>query len=420
MQEDWLKDIRNKMSDYEVDEPCDLWDNICRAKQQEQLLKPAGGSKVVALLWTKRVAAAAAMIALIFSAGYLTKDDKEKESLAVALSTTDDKGQSMNLYYGSDEKPLASAGSPRFRISARKQLADAVPIVHTLPEVMADTISVAEKTVPETKEYGYDETREAQPYRQQQYDKRKSPANTNNYIAHADIGKNISGRFSCEMFMTGGTSSVFNRKSTGCVSAVGIGPDNSNWEDSPLLGIILYNEGKEVETDIKYRLPIRAGISLAYKINERFSLGSGVTYTNLTSDIREGSDSHYFTGEQILHYVGIPLNVRYNIISWKGLDLYASSGLLIEKCVSGKLKKQYFLNNTEEKEETHNLNEKPFQWSVNASAGLQYNITHSIGLYAEPGVSYYFKDGTSLKTIYKNKPINFNLNLGLRFTFGNN
>ena len=219
--------------------------------------------------------------------------------------------------------------------------------------------------------------------------------------------------------MTGGTSSVFNRKFIGGVSDVGIGPDDSNWEDSPLFGILLYNDGKEVETDIKYRMPIRAGISFAYKINERFSLGSGVTYTNLTSDMREGSNSHYFTGEQTLHYVGIPLNMRYNIVSWKGLELYASSGLLAEKCVSGKLKKEYILNNQVVKEETQNLNEKPFQWSINASAGLQYNITPSIGLYAEPGVSYYIKDGTSLKTIYKDKPFNFNLNLGLRFTFGN-
>ena len=87
--------------------------------------------------------------------------------------------------------------------------------------------------------------------------------------------------------------------------------------------------------------------------------------------------------------------------------------------MSGKLKKEYILNNQVVKEETQNLNEKPFQWSINASAGLQYNITPSIGLYAEPGVSYYIKDGTSLKTIYKDKPFNFNLNLGLRFTFGN-
>ena len=269
----------------------------------------------------------------------------------------------------------------------RKPLAEAAPVVQTSAEAMTDTISVTEKSNAETKEPTSDKVREANQHKQQWYDNRNNTANENNYIAQANIGKNNSGRLSCEMFMTGGVGSVFNRKSPGGVSAAGIGPDNSNWKDSPLLGVLLYNEGKEVETDIKYRLPIRAGLSFAYKLNERFSLGSGVTYTNLRSDMREGSNSHYFTGEQTLHYVGIPLNMRYNIISWKGLELYVSSGLLAEKCVSGKLKKGYILNNRVEKE--------------------------------EPGDSYYFKDGSSLKTIYKDKPFNFNFNLGVRFTFGN-
>lgn len=418
-----MKDIRSKMSDYEVDEPCDLWDNICRARQQQQRSSRTGGSKVVALFRTKRVVAAASVIALVFSAAYLTMEDKE--SLAVSFSTTDGEAigrvgrvQSVNRSYEPEEIPLGSAASSR-TISSGMKLAEAVPFVPASPAAVADTVAATEKPLRETTEYGDDETPPAQQYRQPKHDHRHSPAKTTGRIAQADIAEKVSGRFSCEMFITGGTSSAFSRKSTACVSTVGIGPDNANWEDSPLLGILLYNEGKEVESDIKYRLPIRAGVSFAYKISERFSLGSGVTYTNLTSDIREGSDSHYFAGEQTLHYVGIPLNVRYNILSWKGLELYASSGLLMEKCVSGKLKKQYYLNNKGEKEETQNLNEKPLQWSVNASAGLQYNIIRTIGIYAEPGVSYYFNDGTSLKTIYKHKPLNFNFNIGLRLTFGN-
>ena len=32
MKEDWLKDIHDKMTDYEADEPRGLWDDICRAR----------------------------------------------------------------------------------------------------------------------------------------------------------------------------------------------------------------------------------------------------------------------------------------------------------------------------------------------------------------------------------------------------
>lgn len=421
MQEDWLNDIRNKMSDFEADEPRDLWDSICRARQQEELQKPTDYRKVVVLLWTKRIAVVAAMVVLVFSVGYLTKEDKGLPS--IALTTTDVKvagtggtEQSKVLPDVSEEKRPGSAETAPFMAPSGKQLAEAASVVQTLIEAMDDTIPVAAENLPATKEHTSGEVHQ---HKQQWHDnKRSRNADTNNYIAQANISKNNSERLSCGMFVAGGASSFFNKKSIGSVGTVGIGPDGSNWEDSPLLGILLYNEGKEVATDIKYRLPIRAGISFAYKINGRLSLGSGVTYTNLASEMREGSDSHYFTSEQTLHYVGIPLNMRYNIVSWKGIELYASAGLLAEKCVSGKLRKEYILNNQVEKEETQNINEKPLQWSLNASAGLQYSITPSIGLYAEPGVSYYFKDGSSLKTIYKDKPFNFNLNLGLRFTFG--
>lgn len=423
MQEDWLKDIHNKMSDYEVEEPRDLWDSICRARQQEEQQKQTARRRVVVLLWTKRIAAVAAMVVLVFSVGYLTKEDEKKSPIALTTMNvkgngTVEKEQAKSLPDVSAEQHLCSPESTHFRTSEKKLLAEAAPIVHTSTEAMADSLSVAAKHTPDAQEHTSGEVRKAHKYEQQRYDKRNRKTNVNSYIAQANIGKNSAARLSCEMFVTGGASSAFNRKFTGGFSTAGIGPDGSNWKDSPLLGILLYNEGQEVKTDIKYRLPIRAGISFAYRINERFSLGSGISYTNLTSDMREGSDSHYFTCEQTLHYVGIPVNMRYSVVSWKGFELYASSGLLAEKCVSGKQKREYILNGQVRKEETQNLNEKPLQWSVNAFAGLQYNITSSVGFYAEPGVSYYFKDGTTLKHIYKDKPFNFNLNIGVRFTFG--
>ncbi len=185
-----------------------------------------------------------------------------------------------------------------------------------------------------------------------------------------------------------------------------------------MLGILLFNQGKDMEREIKHHLPVRTGLAFSYRVNERLSLESGMTYTNLTSDIRYGSDEHYFSGKQMLHYVGIPLNLRYKLLSWKRLDLYASAGVLGEKCVSGKIERDYVLDNHSAETEKEDVREKPLQWSVNASAGLQLNVSSAIGLYAEPGVSYYIDNGSSVENIYKDKPCNFNLNVGVRFTFG--
>ena len=110
--------------------------------------------------------------------------------------------------------------------------------------------------------------------------------------------------------------------------------------------------------------------------------------------------------------------MKYRIFSWKRFDLYASTGALAEKCVSAKLDKDFILDHQKKGSESENLSEKPMQWSVNASAGVQCNLVNSMSIFVEPGISYYFNDRTNIQTIYKEKPLNFNLNLGIRFTFG--
>ena len=145
---------------------------------------------------------------------------------------------------------------------------------------------------------------------------------------------------------------------------------------------------------------------------------SGLCYTRLTSDVREGSESHYFTGEQKLHYIGIPVNFKYRVFSLHRLDFYASAGVLGEKCVSAEVDKKYVIDNQDKGSETERLNDRPLQFSVNASVGLQFNIVNSVGFFVEPGVGYYFDDRSSIRHIYRDRPLNFNLNTGLRFTLG--
>lgn len=419
MKEDWLKDIHDKMADYEADEPCGLWDGICRARQQEVQAGHASGKASVVWLWARRAAAVAAMVAIVFSAGYFLNGDIVPQPASLAP-------EKVGMTAGGN----ASSVVPSSVEPDKKLLAATIPDVRSAMDKNVGAVSAAGIDGQETERNISEETsdthgqtpnqRNDENNRNDSRDPKRSPYNDNyrnNHIAQANVGRGRSGRLSMGVFMAGGTRSAFDSQSVEAVS-MGIGSDKSDWKDSPLLGILLYNDGKEVKNDIKHHLPVRAGLSFAYKVNERFALESGVSYTRLTSDMRNGSDRHYITGKQTLHYVGVPLNVKCQIVSWKGFELYASSGVLAEKCVSGKEEKEYVINNRVEKKETGDISDKPFQWSVNASAGLQYNVLPSAGIYVEPGVSYYFDDGSPLNTIYKDKPFNFNLNLGLRFTFG--
>ena len=64
--------------------------------------------------------------------------------------------------------------------------------------------------------------------------------------------------------------------------------------------------------------------------------------------------------------------------------------------------------------DTEPISTKPLQWSLNAAVGAQFNILPQLGLYVEPGGSFYFDDGTTIENIYKEKPLNFSIELGLR------
>ena len=212
-----------------------------------------------------------------------------------------------------------------------------------------------------------------------------------------------------------GASSVTNSTAT-YVEA--IGPDDVMWADNPLLGIGIFNQGKSVKTEYKHRLPVRVGLNVAYRLTDRLSVESGVSYTRLSSDMKDGTKDNYSSGSQKLDYIGVPLNVKYRAFGYRRLSVYASAGLLTEKCVSGKATHEYVISGEKKKHEAEDVAAKPWQLSVNAALGAQFDVLRNVGVYVEPGVSYYFDDRSPLSTIYKEKPLNFNLNLGVRYTIG--
>lgn len=212
-----------------------------------------------------------------------------------------------------------------------------------------------------------------------------------------------------------GASSVTNSTAT-YVEAVG--PDDVIWADNPQLGIGIFNQGKSVKTEYKHRLPVRVGFNVAYRLTDRLSVESGVSYTRLSSDMKDGTKDNYSSGSQKLDYIGVPLNVKYRAFGYRRLSVYASAGLLTEKCVSGKTTHEYVISGEKKKHEAEDVAAKPWQLSVNAALGAQFDVLRNVGVYVEPGVSYYFDDRSPLSTIYKEKPLNFNLNLGVRYTIG--
>ena len=159
---------------------------------------------------------------------------------------------------------------------------------------------------------------------------------------------------------------------------------------------------KESKTDIvsKHNIPLRLGISLQYRLNNRFALYSGISYTYLKSEISVPLYNNSY--DQKLSYLGIPLGISWQIWFTEHMSIYLSGGTMIDKCISAKV--------TEGKLDSH-----PWQWSVNASVGAEYKIIRQLGIYLEPSLGYYFDDGTSLEHYYKEHPLAPSIQFGLRF-----
>lgn len=419
MKNDWLKDIHDKMADYEVDAPAGLWESISQAQTQVDV-KPVGRRRAV--LWPsfKSYCAAAAMLALLFAIGYLVypgSDDASELLPQNNLLTHADVEDSVS-HDASDGNEYDLAKEQAVSIAVKELKAPSESASQSVEAVYAADKGSDADQLPVANLSSSNLTAEKDtPVQRNQPHVKHRETYSKDYLALNRTNKNSSGRLSVGLFTSGSAGA----SQTGLAAVdmmTGVGPDAAAWEDSPLLGILLFNKGTEVKTKTKHHLPVRTGVSVAYSLNDRLSIETGLTYTFLSSDMSEGSDRHYFKGEQRLHYIGIPLGLKYKIFSWRRFQIYASAGVLGEKCVDGKTKKKYILNNQIEKTDTESLYKKPFQWSLNASAGLQFDLTKEVGLYAEPGLSYYFDDHTAIQSIYKDKPLNFNLHLGLRLTLG--
>lgn len=60
---------------------------------------------------------------------------------------------------------------------------------------------------------------------------------------------------------------------------------------------------------------------------------------------------------------------------------------------------------------------KPLQFSVSGAVGAQLNATKHIGIYVEPGVAYYFDDGSDIQNDTKGESVHFNIQAGVRLTY---
>lgn len=159
----------------------------------------------------------------------------------------------------------------------------------------------------------------------------------------------------------------------------------------------------------KHHQPISVGMQVGFHLLPKLKLSTGLVYTKVSSDFISGVSDTRTVSTQDLHYIGIPLNLSYSVWEYKGLHTYVTAGG--EGAVNIK-------NHTETDGEVKESKRDKIQWSTNASVGIQYDFIPQLGVYVEPGMKYYFDNGSQIENIFKDKKLNFNIQFGLRFNVG--
>jgi len=157
--------------------------------------------------------------------------------------------------------------------------------------------------------------------------------------------------------------------------------------------------------ETKHHQPIAVGLQIGWGLTSRLRLTTGVVYTRTTSDFISKTTTYQTVTTQRLHYVGIPLNLSYQVWGTERFHTYLTVGG--EGAFNVK-------NQTDIDGQDVERRKDRMQWSGQTAIGAQYDIVPQLGIYVEPGAKYYFDNGSQVENIFKEKKLNFNFQFGLR------
>lgn len=433
----WLKKIKDKLEYYSEPLPVAGWERL--EKELPVSGVPITGLHKMILFQRWAVAAAAVLLVAVSSVSlWLLQSPVGHEmrntlvpTLAVAPDILPEQAvpavrtnsiEPVYRAHGNASAPNREASHPlvaqHIRISVGDEQQEEMLPIETVDEAVGSGLQVEETVVEDT---DHETTMQAEETEETRKDRYRPSGRDKLYLPKRNSsGKDAKGwAVGLAVGNTGGFS-LANEGEVNVMSDYISGSPiyGGNVESSSTVnGIVTIPDGQELVfkdgmpylqrrektiADIDHKQPLSFGVSMRKNLAKGFSVESGLTYTYLASDVRyEGSSEKI---SQKLHYIGIPVRTNWNFVETKNFTMYVSAGGSIEKCVYGKIG-------------TESETVKPVQLSVMGAIGAQYNISNRVGLYVEPGVSYFFDDGSSIQTIRKESPCNFTLQAGIRLTY---
>ena len=189
---------------------------------------------------------------------------------------------------------------------------------------------------------------------------------------------------------------------------------------SVIMRIALNNANRPGEDKIlrtsHHQMPVTWSLALKYRMNHRFGLESGLSYSRMTSYLEIGADGNIISEQQTIHYLGIPMKGIYTLYGGRRWGFYGSVGLTTEIPVHPTLHSDFYVNGKYETSDKTTIR-APWQFSTTFGLGLQYHLTPNIGFFLEPSLQYYIPMKTDIETYRTEHPFTFSLPFGIRFTW---
>lgn len=441
MEEQWLKRIQERLANNEQKAPEGLWDEIERSLNKAALpvnKKQAG--KIVFMLRRWRMVSVAAIAIFVIITGFIllfdaSLNDNVHENYASTVAKSGGDSAETGIvaeasteeYDGNGQRNDVPGIVAASMVKRENKAVINKQIEEEAGRAVAENGAVLQDSVV-VNHYADNRTNKEDNHKpfvfgtgEPDYEKMQR----NTYYVHdvanriKDNGKWNVGLYASNSINGNNTVSTGYRNFKIGANPFAIIPGKTDWTHNAMANIMLNNLNTLTMTDIKHHLPVRVGASVNYALTDRWGLESGLAYTVLVSDLHSGSADDYYETEQKLHYIGIPLKVNFKIWGNEHFSVYAAAGGMMEIPVAGQSKTNYINNGNVVDNDRESVNPKRLQWSVGADVGAQYNISSVVGVYVEPGVGYYFDDGSNVLTIYKEKKFAFDFQLGVRFNFNN-
>ncbi|MCQ9635140.1 PorT family protein [Chryseobacterium sp. WG23] len=453
MNNEWLNNLRSRMDDHEEDVPEGLWDDIRDElfseedkdkmiagfiPEEQHEIGKNNGRKVIDRRLFYRIGGAAAAAVLLFFVLQIDSHIESPERISKNADGFKEKGKK-NIETGNakgDEGYIVENKVDKEVSLAETTIERTLKGIHDIQffnkEVKSNT-EVAQDAVrvPETKMWAQQETEISQkplliektvvgPMKEKETDEVlfKPEKKQEKY---AENKKHKSDQSWMLSMLTGNASSNAAEQQFPGYASMSGKPMNieqvwtaSTYDDNPLTEVLLANQSQPVEAKIRHKVPVTLGLSLYYNLGKRWGIGTGLNYTKLSSELHSGSSTNYIKGVQTVHYIGVPVQVNYNVVQKGRFTGYVTAGALVEKPVGGNLTTSYVVDDEIKETTKESIDNKSLQFSVNTAVGLQLKVIDRFGIYAEPGIGYHFKENNALNTVYKEKPLQFNVKFGIR------